>query len=1231
MSSSSEFAIHHRDIYGYCLALQNFLNVTETKHDRSNSPRAQKARAKLLKLSASQFYELSTDVYDELQRRRSTGHGQPEYLLPKAGFHIKRNQARQKLANLSQTRFNDLVDDILFEIKRRGYDANTESVKEPSRPGFEDDHNSYGKDFGVKNSNQSNENTISTSDGSLVQVPPTAIIQASQVIPKKASIDWSSEEDDEMPAGKLSSKATNGEAQDLGKIVSTSSRKDGSSSSLLNGSNPPTPVLKSFQEDYHYYDLNETPLKSKGQETPQNGRGNAGNSNLIKSLSPARLRVQGAVTSSGDNAGATSKLANHTIGAPVKEPERDKGGELEALRKECERLEAELEKKNTELVALKDENRKLKVSSADSAETGNIVSQTSFQKELTSLSSQVSSLSIDNEKLKQQISELELKAKSVVVNKVDHHDDIQNKYSLELQSISQYVSENGSLPYEMIEATFEQINLLFVKIQSENSDDGKRLFEILAQISGSVHQMLMLVDVPQFKDEVILLKASLSHAVTALRYNAVYHSILPKITVQAALSDLAFAICSLIDSTKIKVEQTKDNIPNLKVSKESEADLAVAPHTPIEPSFGSRLSQESFNKPKDLLDVSEETIDEMSPVKPLKITQRANISPNSNLKPSSSRKTSGSLLFSSMIETKSPLSSSHSNKAYSRQSQGITDDASEANSKRSVAYDSSVKDDQNPTEKEAQLSQEMAPATPTKSVNNANVKVINDTPSLPTPVASSAESVQKQVTVKPSPSTEDRQKADEEATHSTKSTEAVDANLVSLNKSFEDKLKTFANNTGIGLRVDEQTDNKPGEGTDQVDIQENTAKHNSPTKTQPFSTTVDSKRDEFSPNTKKVNYSPLRQQEANHTPSKLSERFKKTFDDMSENDSEDDSTSDLNDSSNFSDDPSTYMALKQSLRQNDSNKQEARTVTKATVYSPRAQQNSQFNDSETRFGSDTDLSDVATDFIPEKQEGEVRQMPPQDFRSAKPESDVSSVSKKRSESIANANKSKSPFAPDLEASVVKQEDFDDSSDYQFVPLTKKESIENEPLQREESSNRATQEDDEEEAESEVNFDFDAFDIENPDNTLSELLLYLEHQTVQVISTIQSLLTSIKQPKATKGDLRKESNAINKVIRQMVDATSISMNQSRNASLKEHGSWVVKSLEDCSLRMITLCELNAEGTFIDMKKDTDFADKHFKQRLAGIAFDVAKCTKELVKTVEEASLKEEIAFLNSRLI
>ncbi|QLL32846.1 hypothetical protein HG536_0D03680 [Torulaspora globosa] len=1210
MSGSSDATIHHKDIFHYHLALRNFFQVSEIKHDRSNSPRAQKARAKLLKLSASQFYELSTDVYDELQRRLDTDQGRAEYLLPKAGFHIKRNQARQKLANLSQTRFNDLVDDILFEIKRRGYDVNPKAAEESNNVRYEHEPNAYDRSF-MDNASLSNGNTINTSDGSMIQAPATATIQASQVIPKKASIDWSSEEeDDKKPDDEPSDETAEGKEPIPNERNSTTGEKIGSDSSLLSHPNPSTPVLKSFTDNYHYSDLHETPANTRPQDD-----------------------INSEITDMVHTSGAAARTENEASGDPSKALQE----QTDALTEANQRLTAELAQKEAEIVKLEEENKELKSTPAGSRSIANISSSTNLQKELACLSSQVSSLSIENEKLKQRISELELKAKRTDINKATDQgrniEGFQNKYSLDPQSISKYISEDGSVPFELIKEIYDQINLLFVRIQSERDDDGKYLFEVLAHVSDAIHQMLILVDVPQFKDEVILLKASFSHAVTAVRYHAVYHSMLPKITVQAAISELAFAICNLVDSSKIKLDEPDDEVARSELSKEAGLNVSTAaPHTPIEPAFGPRLSQQVLNKPTNVLTACEDTIDEMSPVKPLKITQKANMSPDTKLKPSSSRKLSGSLLFSSMIETKSPLSS-RSSKAYVRQPQVLADGTGEEDPKKTVRLDSNTKHSDYSAEREAQVHQIAQPLTPTKSVNNANVKVVDGTPSLPTPVTNVNSSAEKRENEKELLIRDAGGKIDEARVITAEPSGTTESKVDSLNKSFADKLKNFASSSGIGLRVEKQLEDKDGQVHEEANVQEMTPRGKVISGNQISDVQEDAQDRQLAQISKKIDRSPLRPPESNPTPSKLTEKFKKTFDDMTDNDIEDDSKSDFNDSSNFSDDGSTYMALRQSLRQSDFNKEGAHTIKKATVYSPRAQRNNQFTDSETRFGSDTDLSDIHTDSSQEKHELNAKQTLSEGILQKKSENKESNSSNMPISNNFDLNNvqyhssTEPSFSTELKANAIKEKDLDESSDYQFIPL-RKENIENKAANPAEIVNEQLGA--QEEAEDEVDFDFDAFDIENPDNTLSELLLYLEHQTVQVISTIQSLLSSIKQPQATKGDLRKESDAINEVIRQMVDATSISMNQSRNASLKEHGSWVVRSLEDCSLRMITLCELNVERTVTDIKKDADFADKHFKQRLAGIAFDVAKCTKELVKTVEEASLKEEIAFLNSRL-
>ena len=97
------------------------------------------ARQKLTRLTRQQFQELSTDVYDELIRRKTNSDNNqgpsfvPFLFLPTSNtlpfpvpflpvrdeFHPKRNQARQKLATLPMARFKDLSSDVYYELVRR--------------------------------------------------------------------------------------------------------------------------------------------------------------------------------------------------------------------------------------------------------------------------------------------------------------------------------------------------------------------------------------------------------------------------------------------------------------------------------------------------------------------------------------------------------------------------------------------------------------------------------------------------------------------------------------------------------------------------------------------------------------------------------------------------------------------------------------------------------------------------------------------------------------------------------------------------------------------------------------------------------------------------------------------------------------------------------------------------------------------------------------------------------
>ena len=92
--------------------------------NEQNDGRPNRARDKLVRLSPTQFQELSTDVYDELLRRQATQAGTlppstPGYLPPRDTFHPKRNQARQKLSTLPGPRFRALATDVFFELERR--------------------------------------------------------------------------------------------------------------------------------------------------------------------------------------------------------------------------------------------------------------------------------------------------------------------------------------------------------------------------------------------------------------------------------------------------------------------------------------------------------------------------------------------------------------------------------------------------------------------------------------------------------------------------------------------------------------------------------------------------------------------------------------------------------------------------------------------------------------------------------------------------------------------------------------------------------------------------------------------------------------------------------------------------------------------------------------------------------------------------------------------------------
>ncbi|KAL1920316.1 uncharacterized protein VTP21DRAFT_1462 [Calcarisporiella thermophila] len=104
-------------IRNHYISFRNYLGEEASQDDVfTNAPST--ARDKLTKLTRTQFFELSTDVYDELLRR-ADGNMKASSLPMREEYHPRRNQARNKLATLPKQKFRDLISDILFELTQR--------------------------------------------------------------------------------------------------------------------------------------------------------------------------------------------------------------------------------------------------------------------------------------------------------------------------------------------------------------------------------------------------------------------------------------------------------------------------------------------------------------------------------------------------------------------------------------------------------------------------------------------------------------------------------------------------------------------------------------------------------------------------------------------------------------------------------------------------------------------------------------------------------------------------------------------------------------------------------------------------------------------------------------------------------------------------------------------------------------------------------------------------------
>ena len=122
---------------------KKYLSASLQEEDNSPELIKKKTHNKLLLLSRVQFWELSTDIYDELLRRQAASQKTSDrelpgsvhpHLLTEKNFHPLRNRSRQMLSTLLEPRFRNLAADIVSELERRlptFADDNTSPVRHP--------------------------------------------------------------------------------------------------------------------------------------------------------------------------------------------------------------------------------------------------------------------------------------------------------------------------------------------------------------------------------------------------------------------------------------------------------------------------------------------------------------------------------------------------------------------------------------------------------------------------------------------------------------------------------------------------------------------------------------------------------------------------------------------------------------------------------------------------------------------------------------------------------------------------------------------------------------------------------------------------------------------------------------------------------------------------------------------------------------------------------------------
>lgn len=1202
--------LHHK-------MLKQFLEISDdlSNKTRTNSSRAARAREKLLKLSGAQFRELSTDVYDELRRRIDESRGEPDFLLPKSSFHPKRNQARQKLSSLPQSRFKDLVLDISYEIERRNLHVpavNANNTTTNNNNNNTNSHNTMSTSSDSRHSNQSfSHNRQQSADvgshinsfdhsrnvsigtrGLKEQQPhqlmqsaslmrhqqhqnliselprgqpdqPSIGVQSTTVIPSKANLTWSSDEEDDdedlngtredsfkgVNKRSIVGDTGNGGGANGAGIAAGFASGAAAASAVDAVSSKSAAELKELSEKNSQLDTLVNSLQAKLEEAQHDKEHLESKIKLLQedydysNTQNKELSKELEELSSSKNQWLTEKevydkkIEDNQLNYIHKSEYESLKSNLGALRLENQSLKNSVYKDRHQRTASNDfalqlQQKQIQLdedSSSGSANAGGVKKDVErLLEQLGNIDTSRSGVKKGGEQsvidLKMDVAKWQLKYEEIRSGHISK--DLHTKI-MKSDDLKPFISPQGSISFKLVADLLAFVETFLNYLGNDDTFDSDFLFEKISKISVTANAIAAQGDDASLNsnENSILLREAVSYALTSTRYYAVYSNILPKVIVERSLGEICFCLCDLISISKLNTNEIGDN------------------------KYGGGLK---------VIQKNDESIN--SGVRPLRMANR--LREQSNLSPTNDRH---EIIVPKIIPTQVDNDSNNT----PSKAKGISSLSSRFDRKREEV-EPEVTPKPKSTPPRVQMGSGVAHLS--KRLSDQAESSPNSSPSRITPTKSNNSIFDKVRQFETSPNNDDYIRG-------------INGSPESLKKVSEDErgLSGAFRANGSGKDKIEESEPKPvGKGIFQslrqklVSADNNEDLNNSDEKVDTSVNDTMTERDANSTN----HTTPYND---NHSIGSVKSESGKGF----------------------------FLSIRQKLgsQENgdideDLNESDTTTVTpvkevKSSVMNFLKHKVNMVNIDEPKSLGRTQSTDSKAD---SKASFHSTFQSPQ-------------ASNKAVDKIAPVKKSVNISPMPAQVAHLNTTYDDDEDDDEFDDESEEEDPEEEEARQRQEYRKSM---------AAATFNVDLFDIDDPDNTLTQVLLYLENQTVKVISTTQSLLSAIKHPQVTKDVLRSKAGAITDVISQMTEATNTSMNQTRNAQLKEHGSWVVRSLEDCSHRMNILCKVNPD------ESDATFADKNFKQRLAGISFDIAKCTKELVKTVEEATLKEEIANLNARL-